>query len=237
MASLSSGDKAGSRGVCCARGVPRAVLAGVRKGVIDCLQSNQLAHGRVSQRGFGFVRRVGTDGRSTGKIMSDPLDQQNSKPKILGQPHSLSDEEAQNVTEMILQAQGSSRQLTIPSEDLDEQASTKMRPEAERVVAESKVRVILHKFNRDYLYGLGRFDEYRDGLLLKWGDGYSRKHIWITVEGDNLVFETSHERKCDKTYCRGGHHIFTPEQWRDVRVINAELAEQFGRPVYERSDD
>lgn len=168
--------------------------------------------------------------------MSDQVNPQN-KPKILGQPHSLSDEEAQEITEMIIEAQGSSRQLTIPSEDLDTQATTQMSPETERVVAESKVLDILHKFNRDYLYGLGRFDEYQQGLLLKWGDGYSRKHIWITVEGDNLVFKTSHERKCAKPYCRGGSHAFTPEQWHDVRLINGELAEQFQRPIYERSDD
>lgn len=171
--------------------------------------------------------------------MSEQLDpnQSQQKPKILGQPHSLSDEEADSITQMILEAQGSARQLTIPAEDLDERATTEMSAETRRVVDDSHVLDILHKFNRDYLYGLGRFDEYQHGLLLKWGDGYSRKHIWITVEDDNLVFETSHERKCDKPYCRGGHHAFTPEQWHDVRLINAELAEQFKRPIYERSDD
>jgi hypothetical protein len=169
--------------------------------------------------------------------MGDPLDPQAQKPRILGQPHSLGDEEAQGITEMILQVQGSARQLAIPAEDLDAQATTEMSPETARVVNESHVLDILHKFNRDYLYGLGRFDEYQHGLLLKWGDGYSRKHIWITVEGDNLVFETSHERKCTRPYCRGGHHVFSPEQWHDVRLINQELAEQFQRPVYERSDD
>jgi hypothetical protein len=169
--------------------------------------------------------------------MSDPQDQQRQKPKILGQPHGLSDDEARDITEMILQAQGSTRHLRIPSEDLDANATTHMRPEVQAVISESRVLDILHKFNRDYLYGLGRFDEYDGGLLLKWGDGYSRKHIWITVEGDNLVFETSHERQCSLPYCRGGAHVFTPEQWRDVRVINLELADQFKRPVHERSDD
>jgi hypothetical protein len=169
--------------------------------------------------------------------MGDSLDPHAQKPRILGQPHALDDEEARGITEMILQAQGSARQLTIPAEDLDAQATTEMSPAAARVIDESHVRDILHRFNRDYLYGLGRFDEYEHGMLLKWGDGYSRKHIWLTVEGDNLVFETSHERRCSKPYCRGGHHVFAPEQWHDVRLINQELAEQFQRPVYERSDD
>lgn len=159
------------------------------------------------------------------------------KPQIIGQPHALSDDEAQEITEMILEAQGSSRQLTIPEEDLDAQATTQMAPAVERIVTESRVLDILMKFNRDFLYGLGRFDEYQHGVLLKWGDGYSRKHIWITVEGENLVFETSHERRCAKPYCRGGHHVFTPAQWHSVRLINEELAEQFRRPIYERSDD
>lgn len=169
--------------------------------------------------------------------MTHPNDQPERKAPILGTPHTISDEEAAQIKEMIIEAQGSARQLTIPAEDLDEHATTHMRPEAERVVAESHVRDILNKFNRDYLYGMGRFDEYQDGLLLKWGDGYSRKHIWLTVEGDNLVFETSHERKCEKPYCRDGHHVLAPDQWRDIRVINDELAQQFKRPVYERSDD
>lgn len=157
--------------------------------------------------------------------------------KILGQSRSLRDDEATSITQMIREAQQSSRKLTIPSEDLDAHATTEMLPEAAAIVAQSHVREILDKFNRDYLYGLGRFDEYNHGLLLKWGDGYSRRHIWITVEGENLAFETSHERVCAHPYCQGGRHVFTPEQWRDPRIINEELGEQFRRPVYERSDD
>ena len=169
--------------------------------------------------------------------MSEPLYPRESRQKILGQSHSMSDEEAQGITEMILQAQGSSRQLTIPDEDLDAQATTTMSAETARVVADSHVLDILQKFNRDYLYGLGRFDEYQHGVLLKWGDGYSRKHIWITVEGEQLVFETSHQRKCGKPYCRGGHHALAPSEWQDTKLVNEELAEQFRRPVYERSED
>jgi hypothetical protein len=159
------------------------------------------------------------------------------KGKILGQSRSLRDEEAENITQMIREAQQSSRQLTIPSEDLDAQATTQMLPEVASVVEQSHVRDILEKFNRDFLYGLGRFDEYNHGMLLKWGDGYSRRHIWVTVEGENLAFETSHERVCSKPYCVGGRHVFTPDLWRDPRIINEELGEQFRRPIYERSDD
>lgn len=160
-----------------------------------------------------------------------------TKGKILGQSRGLRDDEAENITQMIREAQQSSRQLSIPSEDLDAHATTQMLPEVARVIEQSHVRDILDKFNRDYLYGLGRFDEYSQGLLLKWGDGYSRRHIWITVDGENMTFETSHERACSHPYCVGGRHVLTPDLWRDPRVINEELGEQFRRPVYERSDD
>ena len=169
--------------------------------------------------------------------MANDTDDNQPREKIVGQSRSLSDDEAQNITQMIREAQQSSRQLAIPSDDLDERATTSMRAEVANVVAQSHVRDILDRFNRDFLYGLGRFDEYDQGLLLKWGDGYSRRHIWITVEGSNLIFETSHERTCSHPYCQGGRHIFTPELWRDPRIVNEELGEQFRRPIYERSDD
>lgn len=169
--------------------------------------------------------------------MASTSDEQPAKEKIVGQSRSLSDDEAQNITHMIREAQQSARQLSIPREDLDEAATTTMLPEVAAVVAQSHVRDILDRFNRDYLYGLGRFDEYNHGMLLKWGDGYSRKHIWLMVEGQDLIFQTSHERTCSKPYCRDGRHIFTPEQWHDPRIINEELGEQLRRPVYERSDD
>lgn len=169
--------------------------------------------------------------------MADRTDDQSQKAPIFGQSHSLAKDEAETINQMIREVQNSSRQLSIPREDLAQSATTTMAPEVARVVAQSRVLDILKRFNRDYLYGQGRFDEYDRGLLLKWGDGFSRKHIWLTVEGENLVFETSHERSCGKAYCTGGRHVYSPEQWRDVATINAELAEQFKRPIYERSDD
>jgi hypothetical protein len=162
---------------------------------------------------------------------------QPQKRRIIGQGRSLRDEEAAEIQEMIRETQGSSRRLYIPAEDLHADATTAMAPEVERVITASGIRALLEYFNRDYLYGLGRFDAYRGGLILKWGDGYSRKHIWVRVEGDNLLFDTSHERPCGKPYCRSGVHVYTPDLWRNIDVMNAELAEQFQRPIYERSDD
>jgi hypothetical protein len=169
--------------------------------------------------------------------MADHSDSQDPKGPIFGQSHALPKDEAESINQMIRDVQHSNRKLAIPRDDLAQSATTTMAPEVARVVAESHVLDILKRFNRDFLYGQGRFDEYARGLLLKWGDGYSRRHIWITVEGDNLIFETSHERSCGKDYCTGGHHVFPPAMWHDVAAINAELAEQFKRPIYERSDD
>lgn len=159
------------------------------------------------------------------------------KPKIAGQMRHLREEEAESVQQMIQDAQQSSRTLYIPNEDLNENATISMDLNTQKVIAESKVKSILQLFNRDYLYGQGRFDEYESGLILKWGDGYSRKHIWIKVDGENLIFETSHYKKCDKPFCTGNEHVLTPEQWQDWSVLNQELGDRFRRPVYEPSED
>ncbi|HTK07917.1 MAG TPA: hypothetical protein VL485_12165 [Ktedonobacteraceae bacterium] len=163
--------------------------------------------------------------------------QQRTKSPILGQGHGLSDQEGQMIQQMIREESGTRRNLTIPQEDLAPEATTRLSPEAARVINASRVRDVLQLFNRDYLYGQGRFDEYKDGFLLKWGDGYSRKHIWMTVENGNLIFETSHFKKCDKPYCTGTHHVLTPDLYTNWDIINQELGDRFRRPVYERSED
>jgi hypothetical protein len=172
--------------------------------------------------------------------MNDPNTGGKQKPKkapIFGQSHGMSDLEGDAIQQMIREESHSSRQLYSPAEDLAAEATTRLSPEAAQVIADSRVRDILQSFNRDYLYGQGRFDEYRDGLLLKWGDGYSRKHIWVSVENGNLLFETSHLKKCEKPYCNGTHHVLSRELYTQLDVINAELADLFRRPVYEPTED
>ncbi len=163
--------------------------------------------------------------------------QQLNRAPILGQGHGLSDEEGRIVKQMIREEQHSERELFIPQYDLAQEATTHMSPETARVINASGVREVLDLFNRDFLYGQGRFDEYQGGLILKWGDGYSRRHIWMTVEDGNLIFETSHARKCDKPYCNGTHHVLTPDLYTNMDVINQELGDRFRRPVYESTED
>ncbi|HLX40273.1 MAG TPA: hypothetical protein VKR42_07050 [Ktedonobacteraceae bacterium] len=159
------------------------------------------------------------------------------KSPIIGQGHGLSDEEGDMIQQMIREEQHSSRELHIPRKDLAQQATTQMSPATALVIEESKLPQILRMFNRDYLYGQGRFDEYKDGLILKWGDGYSRLHIWATVENGNLVLETNHSKKCNKPYCTGTHHVLTRDLYTNWDVLNQELGDLFRRPVQERSED
>ena len=168
------------------------------------------------------------------------MNNRNEKPRknpIFGQSHGLSEVEGEMIQQMIREESHSSRKLYIPAEDLAAEATTRMSPEAEQVIAESRVRTILQMFNRDYLYGQGRFDEYRDGMLLKWGDGYSRKHIWLSVKDSNLLFETSHFKKCDKPYCDGTHHVLTRDLYTNIDLVNSELGDLFRRPVTEPTED
>ena len=156
---------------------------------------------------------------------------------ILGQGHGLSDEEGEMIAQMIREAQHSTRELQIPAEDLAKEASTQMSPETAKVIEASQVQKILHMFNRDFVYGQGRFDEYSGGLIFKWGDGYSRKHIWVSVENGNLLFETSHARQCNKSYCTGTHHVLTPDLYTNWDLVNQELGDLFRRPVQETTED
>jgi hypothetical protein len=164
-------------------------------------------------------------------------EQQPHKAPVLGQGHSLSNEEGRMIQQMIREEQHSSRELFIPAEDLAQEATTQMSAETARVIDVSRVYKVLQLFNRDFLYGQGRFDEYKSGLILKWGDGYSRKHIWLTVEDSNLIFETSHTKKCSKPYCNGTHHVLTPDLYMQLDIINQELGDCFRRPVYESPED
>ena len=172
--------------------------------------------------------------------MADYRNNLNRKPQkspILGQSHGLSDIEGDMIQQMIREEQHSARELYIPAEDLAQEATTQMSPEAAQVIEDSRVPMILQMFNRDYLYGQGRFDEYKDGLIFKWGDGYSRKHIWTSVENGNLLFEVSHYKQCEKPYCNGTHHVLSRELYTNMDVINQELGDLFRRPVHEPPDD
>ena len=104
--------------------------------------------------------------------MADYRNNNNRKQKkspILGQSHGLSDIEGEMIQQIIREEQHSARELYIPKEDLAQEATTRMAPEVAQVIEDSRVQIILQMFNRDYLYGQGRFDKYKDGLDSKVG--------------------------------------------------------------------
>jgi hypothetical protein len=171
-----------------------------------------------------------------GKFKSEQPSKSGKEP-ILGQGHGLSNEEGDMIKQMIRNEQHSSRELFIPQQDLAQEATTSMSPPTAQVIEASQIRPMLELFNRDFLYGQGRFDAYKDGLIFKWGDGYSRRHIWASVENGNLLLETSHAKKCDKPYCNGTHHVLTPDLYTNHALINQELGDLFRRPVYESPED
>ena len=69
--------------------------------------------------------------------------QKPTKAPILGEGHSLSDEEGQMIQRMIREEQHSARALSIPKEDLAAEATTKLSPEAASVINASHVREVL----------------------------------------------------------------------------------------------
>ena len=63
-----------------------------------------------------------------------------------------------------------------------------VRDNAKRVIRESGIGEMLQTLNRNALQDRGWFEEYDSGVLFKWGSGYTRRHIWIDINGDALRF-------------------------------------------------
>lgn len=126
------------------------------------------------------------------------------------------------------------RNLTLT----DEQRKA-MRDNARRVLRESGVAEILQTLNKHALQGRGRFDEYDSGVLFKWGERYTTRHIWVDVAGDRLRFRLRPHIRCkaDVPACDGEYHTFTAETWRIPNAVLREVDANYKRPVAESSDD
>ena len=77
--------------------------------------------------------------------MADYRNNYNRKPKkspILGQSHGLSDIEGEMIQQMIREEQHSARELYIPTEDLAQEATTRMAPEVAQVIEESGAGIV-----------------------------------------------------------------------------------------------
>ncbi len=98
---------------------------------------------------------------------------------------------------------------------------------------------MLQGINKNLLKGRGRFEEYDSMVLLKWGTGYTLRHIWVEVVGNTLRFRLAQHRKCSRQIplCDGEYHTFSSAMWTDYNFLQAELKKYYDRPVSETSSD
>jgi hypothetical protein len=122
---------------------------------------------------------------------------------------------------------------------LDEAERKARRENAKRVLRESGMAELLQTLNRQALQGRGWFEEYDSGVLFKWGSGYTRRHIWVDVAGENLRFRLNPHIKCAAPVpaCDGEYHTLTPVMWRRRGVVLRELNRNYEHPVAETSED
>jgi hypothetical protein len=114
-----------------------------------------------------------------------------------------------------------------------------IRENAKRVLRDSGLAQMLHEINRDELRRRGTFEEYDSLLLLRWGTGYTRRHIWIEVRGTSLRFRLTPHRQCSSSIplCDGEYHTFTSQMWANSDLLRMELNKYYRKPVAESSDD
>ncbi len=128
------------------------------------------------------------------------------------------------------------RETPAARDELDARAR---RETARRVMRESGIAELLQTLNRQGLQGRGWFEEYETGVLFKWGSGYTRRHIWVDIEGENLRFRLRPHIRCAEPVplCDGEYHTLTPEMWRHHGVVLRELNRNYEHPVAETSED
>jgi len=114
-----------------------------------------------------------------------------------------------------------------------------VRENAKRVLRESGLADLLRTINKDELKGRGKFEEYDSIVLFKWGTGYTRRHIWVEINGNTIRFRLSPHRKCPALVpeCDGEYHNFTSSMWADQELLRTELYKYYVKPVAESSDD
>ena len=128
---------------------------------------------------------------------------------------------------------------SILSVEADEAQRQAVRENAKRVLQESGLAEMLKTLNKNALKGRGSFYEYDSTILLKWGTSYTRRHMWIEVNGNTIRFRLAPHRKCAITapICDGEYHTFTSAMWSDRLFLQSELKKYYDRPVAETSTD
>ncbi len=114
-----------------------------------------------------------------------------------------------------------------------------LRENAKRVLHDSGLAQMLQEINKNELRRRGEFEEYDSLVLLKWGTGYTRRHIWVEVNGNTIRFRLTSHRVCPNPVplCDGEYHTFTSQMWADSELLRLELYKYYRKPVAESSDD
>ncbi len=128
---------------------------------------------------------------------------------------------------------------SILSVEVDEAQRQARRENAKRVLQESGLAEMLKRLNKNALKGRGTFYEYDSIILLKWGTSYTRRHMWVEVNGNTIRFRFTPHRKCAITspICDGEYHTFTSAMWADRDFLLNELNKYYSRPIAETSSD
>jgi hypothetical protein len=128
---------------------------------------------------------------------------------------------------------------SILSSEVDEAGRLAVRENAKHVLQQSGLADMLRAINKDQLKGRGRFEEYDTIVLLRWGSGYTGRHLWIEVNGNTIRFRLPPHLKCTKPtpLCDGEYHIFTSSMWANRELLRTELDKYYAKPVAETSSD
>jgi hypothetical protein len=127
----------------------------------------------------------------------------------------------------------------ILSEEADTARRLAVRENAKHIMQESGLADMLKTINRNALKGRGNFEEFDSMVLLRWGTGYTRRHMWIEINGNTIRFRLTPHRKCNipAPLCDGEYHTFTSAMWADRALLQNELNKYYAKPVAETSSD
>jgi len=114
-----------------------------------------------------------------------------------------------------------------------------LRENAKHVLRESGLAEMLQGINKNLLKMRGHFEEYDTMILFRWGTQSTKRHMWIEVRGNTILFRLHRHRKCAASapICDGEYHTFTSAMWSDHNFLSAELHKYYNRPVAETSAD
>ena len=128
---------------------------------------------------------------------------------------------------------------SILSREVDEATRLSVRENAKQVLQESGLAEMLKTLNKNALKGRGTFQEYDSMILLRWGTSYTRRHIWVEINGNTIRFKLAPHRQCAVTapLCDGEYHTFTSTMWANRELLLSELNKYYAKPVAETSSD